>query len=139
MWVCPACARHFKHQNQSHSCLVVPIEKHLKGKPETIKQLVHQILLMVEGFGDVQVSSVKHAILVSSTSTFMALKVKKDRVEVEFVLKDPRDGFPVYKVVRVSKHRVAHFVAVGSLEEVDQPLLDLIRKAYEVGRFSSCW
>ncbi|MBE0648189.1 MAG: hypothetical protein IH596_10425 [Bacteroidales bacterium] len=92
------------------------------------------ILENVKSFSDVQVSSVKNAILVSSVSTFLALKVKKDRVEIEFVLTEVREGFPVNKVVRVSKNRVAHFVAVGSPEEVDDHLLGLITQAYQVVR-----
>ncbi|MFC2101677.1 DUF5655 domain-containing protein [Bacteroidota bacterium] len=108
------------------------LESHFSGRPEVLKNIVDKIITHAESFGEVHISSVKNAVLISSVSTFLALKVKKDRVEIEFVLSETREGFPVYKVVRVSKNRVAHFVAVGSLEEVDDYLLGLIRKAYQV-------
>lgn len=132
MWFCPVCNRKFKNTNQEHSCLLRPLEEHFSGKPEELEHIIRTILQHVNTFGYIQISSLKHAILIASQTTFLALKVKKDRVEIEFVLGEVREGFPVYKVVRVSKNRVAHFVAVGSLEEVDDYLLGLIREAYEL-------
>lgn len=134
MWECQVCHRKFKHTNQEHSCLVVPMEHHFSERPLALETTVRRILNQVELFGNVKVSSVKNAILIASASTFLALKVKKDRVEVEFLLKEAKEGFPVYKVVKISKNRVVHFVAVGSPEEVDESLMGLFREAYEIAK-----
>jgi len=132
MWECTTCHRSFKNKNQYHSCMVKPIEEHFRGKQPELEKIVLKILDEVQSFGEVQVSSVKNAILVAVESTFLALKVKKDRVDIEFVLNEVKDEFPMYKVVRVSKNRVAHFVTVGNIEEVDDQLLGLIRESYEL-------
>ncbi len=132
MWTCQTCHRSFKNKNQDHSCRVIPLREHFRGKPVELEKIVMKILEEVQSFGEVQVSSVKSAILVAVESTFLALKVKKDRVDIEFVLDEELDGFPVYKVFRVSKNRMAHFVTVGNIEEVDDHLLGLIRQAYGV-------
>lgn len=132
MWSCPKCQRKFKHKNQDHSCQVRPLREHFSGKPEALEHVVRLILREVQSFGEVRISSVKHAILVAAESTFLAIKVKKDRVEIEFLLPEEHAGFPVYKTLRVSKNRVAHFVAVGSMDELDRHLMGLIREAYEM-------
>ena len=51
-------------------------------------------------------------IFIKTKSTFMAVKVKRDRLDVDFFL-DHLENVPlVSKYLQTSKHRVAHVVPV---------------------------
>ncbi|PCJ89783.1 MAG: hypothetical protein COA57_01100 [Flavobacteriales bacterium] len=76
--------------------------------------------------------AVKSAVLLRRGSTFLALKPKKQWLDIEFMLKDKMDEFPVYKTFRLSKNRVAHYVRIESPKEVDRQLLNWLKEAYEV-------
>jgi hypothetical protein len=83
-------------------------------------------------FDDVKINSVKNAILFTAKSHFLAVKPKKSLLDIEFVLDEPVEGFPIHKTVRASKHKWAHFVRLEKPEEVDMQLAGWIQRAYKV-------
>jgi hypothetical protein len=85
----------------------------------------------VTAFGKVNISSVKNAIIVSSTSTFLAVKPKRDHADIEFLLDHEVNEFPVLKTFRVSRSRVAHFTRIGDPGDVDEQLMGWLKEAYE--------
>ena len=50
-------------------------------------------------------------------------------MDLEIVLSEEVNEFPVYKTVRVSKNKYAHFIKVEDPEEVDQNLKKLVIRA----------
>jgi hypothetical protein len=129
-WICPKCNRTFSSRNKDHSCLSLGPDHHFAGKPEKIKEIFDLILSITE-FGDVQTSFVKHAIIISAKSSFLALKQKKQYIEVEIVLNEEFSGFPVYKIVRASKYKYAHFVKIEDPKEVDENFKNLLIQAWK--------
>lgn len=83
-------------------------------------------------FENVKINSVKNAILFSAKSHFLAVKPKKKILDIEFVLDEPVEGFPVHKTVQASKYKWAHFVRLESAEEVDDQLKNWIERAYNI-------
>jgi len=125
-WICPKCNRTFRSKNQDHSCMVLGPEHHFKDKPEKIKKIFDLIISAISKYGKVQTSFVKHAIIISGKSSFLAFKPRKQYMELEIVLNEEWNGFPVYKIVRVSRNKFAHFVKIGEPEEVDPIIIKLI-------------
>jgi hypothetical protein len=134
MWTCPDCKRTFKNTRQDHSCTVTDIESHFIGKQENVKLTFEKLLSVVESFQNIKINSVKNAILFTATSHFLAAKPKKAWLDIEFVLDEPLEGFPIHKTVQASKTKWAHFIRLESSVEVDEQLLDWIRRAYEVSK-----
>ena len=132
MWVCPTCHRTFKNTNQDHSCEVTPLESHFFNKDPNVKAVFEKIHHEVSAFGDFRVNAVKHAILFTATSHFLALKPKRKWLDIEFVLPYPAEGFPIHKTVQAGKSKWAHFVRLESEEEVDPVLIQWLREAYAV-------
>jgi hypothetical protein len=131
-WSCPVCQRPFKHKNQMHSCIRVEVGEHLAGKNPHVVAIFQGLQAGMKRFGEVRVSSVKNCILFKSASTFLALKPKKEWVDIEFLLDQEIDEFPVHKTVRVSKNRVAHFVRLEHPREINRQLMRWLRRSFEI-------
>jgi hypothetical protein len=131
MWTCPDCKRTFKNTRQDHSCIVTDIESHFIGKQENVKLTFEKLFSAVESYQNIKINSVKNAILFTATSHFLAAKPKKAWLDIEFVLDEPLEGFPIHKTVQATKTKWAHFIRLESVEEVNHQLLDWIKRAYE--------
>ncbi len=132
MWTCPECHRIFKNTNQEHSCLVTDIESHFVEKQENVNSTFEKLLVVLKEFDKVTINSVKNAILFTTKTHFLAVKPKKAWLDIEFVLDEKIDEFPIHKTVQASKSKWAHFIRLGSVDEIDEQLLDWIKRAYEV-------
>ncbi|MBI1807513.1 MAG: hypothetical protein HYR76_10735 [Ignavibacteria bacterium] len=135
-WVCPNCKRNFKHKNQSHSCVRVDPEDHFLNKSPNVERVYKMLLAEVRKFGKVNVSPVKNCILLKTSSTFLALKPKKRWMDIEFLLDEEVNDYPIHKTVQASKRRFAHFVRLEDTEEIDKRLLSLLRRSYTLMKSS---
>jgi len=124
--------RSFKMTNQSHSCLVRDASHHFSNKKPEIKEIFDAITSIIDVLGPVQTSYVENAILIAATSTFLAVKPKKNRVDIEFLLDHEVTDFPVHKTVRASKNKIAHFVRFENAEEVDHVIANWLTEAYQL-------
>ena len=129
-WTCPNCVRTFKNTNQWHSCVDKILDEHFFNKEPGVRTTYDRLESTLKTFGKFQVSPVINAILFSSESTFLAVKPKNKWLDLEFVLDYQADEFPIHKCVQVSKTRYAHFVRIQHPEEVDEQLIEWIKKAY---------
>ena len=130
MWTCPNCKRQFKNRNQEHSCAVTDLESHFFNKEPRVKEAFGKLHREVSKFGPMSVNSVKHAILFTRGSHFLAIKPKKKWLDIEFVLPYPQEGFPIHKTVQAAKSKWAHFVRLETGTEVDEQLLAWLKEAY---------
>lgn len=129
-WICPKCSRKFKNNNQSHDCTYGSVEQHLAKSNKVVQHAAQVLLAFVQKLGPVQISSVKSGILVAGTANFLSIKPKKERLEVEFLLKEEITEFPVYRTFRVSKTKVAHYISIDSATDLDALIKGWIKKAY---------
>jgi hypothetical protein len=95
---------------------------------DSFEKIKNEVIL----FENVQINVVKNAILFRSKSTFLAIKPKKKFLDIEFVLDEKVEGFPIHKTVQASKFKWAHFIQLESPEEIDEQLLCWLRKAYDI-------
>ncbi|MEZ5084634.1 MAG: DUF5655 domain-containing protein [Bacteroidales bacterium] len=132
MWTCPICSRQFKNTNQDHSCVVTAIESHFLNKHQNVMNTFEKLQNEVLKFKAVRVNSVKNAILFTAKSHFLAVKPKKSWLDIEFVLDENLDGFPIHKTVQATKTKWAHFMRIQSVEEIDEQLITWLKRAYEI-------
>src|SRR5829696_160342 len=131
MWTCPKCGRNFKRRDQQHSCVLLKKEDLFEKKPEEFRRIFQKVVDIVDTLGDYRTESVPPDVIYFKTaSTFLAVKVKKAFLEIEFFL-DHQDPAPVVsKWLQTSRHRFAHVVPVEREEELDQQLQHWIRSSY---------
>jgi len=130
-WTCPQCHRQFRNKNQAHSCALTDPDTHFLACSPQVEASCRLLLDKVKEFGRINITSVKNAILISSKSTFLAIKTKKDHAGIEFLLDHEISEFPINKTFRVSRSRVAHFIRIGEPGDVDEQLMRWIRQAYD--------
>lgn len=131
-WTCPDCGRQFKHRNQSHSCLRLNPDDLFSGKETRVKEIYDRLLKEVGKFGDVNVSPVRVGVMLKVRSTFAAVKPKKSWVDLEFILDEEINEFPVHKTFRYTAGRWAHFVRLEHSKDVSKKLLVWLRRSYNL-------
>ena len=132
MWTCPDCNRQFSNTNQDHSCIVVDLELHFINKQQNVIETFQKIKNEVLLFEDVRINTVKNAILFRCKSTFLAIKPKKAFLDIEFVMDQKVEGFPIYKTVQASKYKWAHFMRLESPEEIDEQLILWLKQSHSI-------
>ncbi len=83
-------------------------------------------------FGDVTVNPVKTSIQIKAGATFLSVRPKRDRVEIEFQLGREIAKLPITKTFSISKNRFLHTAILESYEQVDQELTEWLRESYEL-------
>jgi predicted transport protein len=131
MWTCPECKRTFKRKDQQHSCTLISKESLFERRPPELKKLYDRIVKELKKFGEYKEETIKPDIIFFKTkSTFLAIKVKRDHLDVEFFLEKPEDVPPVSKYLQTSKHRVAHLVPVDQPGDINQQLINWMKRSY---------
>jgi hypothetical protein len=133
MWTCPNCKRSFKRKDQQHSCTLISKESLFEKRPAHLKKLYDRIVKEVRRFGEYREETVRPDVIFFKTkSSFLAVKVKKDHLDVEFFLEKLEAMPPVLKYLQTSKHRVAHLVPVDQPEDINDQLINRIKRSYQL-------
>ena len=132
MWICPNCGRNFKNPNQSHTCVVIKPEDLLQKCKVNVLQIYERVNSVVRKLGIVQVDCSSSTINYKNDLTFLVLKPKKGRMDLEFFLTEEVNEFPVSHTFRVSRNRVGHVVSLEDKNEIDSQIIRWITKAYQV-------
>jgi predicted transport protein len=133
MWTCPKCGRSFKRKDQQHICTLISKENLFAKRPPELKVLYEKIVKQVKKFGEYREETVNPDVIFFKTkSTFLAVKVKKDHLDIEFFLDHLEDIPPVSKYLQTSKHRVAHVVPIDDEQDINAQLIAWMRSSYEL-------
>lgn len=133
MWICPVCGRVFRNTDQAHTCELIIEEDLFRNRPPFLRELFVDLEAKVRLFGEYRKECVKPDVIFFKTkSTFMAVKVKKYHLEVEFFLDFLVDEPPVSKNLQTSKNRFAHIVPIDSPEDLQSQLLHWLQFSYNL-------
>jgi Domain of unknown function (DUF5655) len=134
LWRCPRCGRRFANRNQWHSCVPVTVRDHLRGKPTAVVALYREFARMVRGTGPLRVHPVKTRIAFISRMTFAGAVLRKDRLDVHFILARRLRSRRFRTVERYGPRSVGHYLSIRSLDELDDELRGWLEEAAAVGR-----
>jgi hypothetical protein len=129
-WACPVCGREFKNRNQSHSCEVRELESHFWDKDAIVFEIYSELISSVKKFGKININPVKNAIIIHSNKSFLAVKPKKQFLDIEFLLDYQSDYKMIKNKVQASKSRFAHFVRLTSKKDFTNRLINLLKESY---------
>lgn len=131
LWKCPKCGRQFARKGQSHSCRSYALEQHFKGK-ETGKLLYESFIKAVETpLGALKIESLECCIHLVSTVTFAAVKIYKNKIQVEFATDHPLESERFTKAEQLSAHRFLYFVDIMKEVDLDTQLIQWVVEAYD--------
>jgi hypothetical protein len=133
MWTCPKCGRTFNRKNQDHGCKMVSKESLFAKRIPELKKLYEKIVKEIQKFGEFREEPLPSAVIMFKTkSTFLAIRMKKDHLAVGFFLDEVEDVPPVSKYIKTSKDRWAHEVLVDRPEDINQQLINWIKRSYKL-------
>jgi hypothetical protein len=133
LWTCPECGRQFAKQNQPHSCREFALERHFEGKP-TGKRLYEAFRrALKKTMGPFKIESLECCIHFVSHFTFVAVKIMKGKIRIDFSLGRKLGNGRINKAFKMSANRYLYAVDVDDEEEIDDQLLKWIREAHDKG------
>jgi uncharacterized protein DUF5655 len=130
-WRCPQCGRRFKQRTREHSCDVRPLAAHLERASPAVKEIATSVFDTLARLGPHGVVPVKTMILLRATSNFAGLSVRRDALDVSFILRRSLAHRRIHKTERMGPSKYAYHVRLSSTAEVDRQLQEWLREAYE--------
>ena len=134
MWSCPSCGRSFKRKGQQHSCALVSEESlfEKKGAVE-LRPLYEKLVAAIKSIGHFSTEPIApNTIFFKAASTFMAIKLKKAAMEVEFYSDHLEENKQVIKSLQISKYRVVHVVSLQNEGDISDELIKWIAFSYSL-------
>jgi hypothetical protein len=108
-----------------------PLEQSFAGRPEWYREAFERIAAHLRGLGEVVLEPVQVGVFFKRSRSFAELRPMKSVLRVEFLLSRSLDDPRIAKTLPMSANRVACFVDLHSLDEVDATLLGWLAEAYD--------
>lgn len=133
MWSCPKCQRSFQKTNQAHTCQLLDIASLFERRSTEMRLLYDLVDRFVTGLGVCRKEAVSpDVIFYKSKSTFLAIKVKKKWLDIQFFLDHAEHVHPVKKCLQTSKNRFVHIVSIDQKLELNSQLKNWISSSYQL-------
>ena len=133
-WTCPTCNKTFAKVNQSHFCVVVPIESLFENRAAHLPELFQGMIDLIEGIGDFRITTSRKAITLYAANhkAFLGVELKKKFLDIWFFSPVETDEFPVFKVLRPTKKKYALFVRLENEEDLEMFPVHLVKGSYDM-------
>jgi hypothetical protein len=130
-WKCAGCGRQFGRRNQSHECAPSgSVASFFAGRPPEQRRVYDAIAKHLKTLGPVLVDPVAVCIMFKRTRTFAEVRSKRSALVLSVLLSrsvsDPR----IVKALRTSANRVAHFIELARVEDVDDAVRDWLSESF---------
>jgi hypothetical protein len=131
LWKCPKCGLQFEKKHQSHSCKLFPLEQHFKNKDKG-KLLYEKFELAIRReFGSLKIESLECCIHFVSTFTFVAIKILKNKIRVDFTLTHEIKNDRIKLVSHFSLNRYLYYIDILAEDEINTELIEWIKEAHD--------
>jgi Domain of unknown function (DUF5655) len=130
LWTCPRCRCQFKNRNQAHSCGQFTVEQLLNGKPQEIVELYERLDDLIRQCGEVVVAPTKTRVLFKVRTVFASVAVRKNWLDVVFVL-GRRLKHRRIKKSQEEYPGIVHLLRIEKAEDLDDDLAGWSQEAYD--------
>jgi len=107
------------------------LDESFAGRPLWYRDAFERIEAHLRGLGDVVVEPVQVGVFFKRSRSFAELRPMKSAIRAEFLLSRALEDGRITKSLPLSANRIAHFVDLRSLDEVDATLLGWLTEAYD--------
>jgi hypothetical protein len=119
-------------QGAEHDCWTTTEEALTRELPEDLRDAWERLRETAVGFGEQRIYASHSSIMFSQKVCYFFVRPKPKRLEVCFFLGRTLRSPRVRRTVPTSRHKVAHLVHIQHRDEVEAPLTDWLREAYDV-------
>jgi len=99
--------------------------------PEDLRDAWERLREEIGGFGEQRIYASRHSIMFARRACYAFVRPKTKFLEIFFFLGRTVRTPPVRKSMASSRHKVAHEVRVVHRDQIEAPLTDWLREAYE--------
>lgn len=118
-------------EGEPHDCWTTTEAALTEDLPEDLKDAWERLRETAVEFGDQRIYASHHSIMFSRKSCYFFVRPKKKHLEVFVFLGRVVKAPQIRRVERPSKTRIAHLVHITHRDEVEAPITDWLREAYE--------
>ena len=118
-------------EGEAHDCWTTTEAALTQDLSEDLRDAWERLRETAVEFGDQRIYASHHSIMFSRKSCYFFVRPKTKYLEVCVFLGRPVKAPQIRKVIRTSKRRLAHLLRVTHRDEVEPPITDWLREAYD--------
>jgi len=124
---------HFSAFSAGRICIKIYLMEAVltQNLPDDLRDAWDRLRETAAGFGDQRIYASHKSIMFSPKSCYFLVRPKRGFLEVCVFLGRTLKAPQVRRVDRVSKSKLAHFIQITHRDEVEAPITDWLREAYE--------
>src|SRR5688572_33306727 len=119
-------------QDAAHDCWTTTEAALTRNLPEDLRDAWERLRDTAAGFGEQRIYASHHSIMFSRKSCYFFVRPRRSFLELNVFLDRTIRAPQVRRVVEGSGKRRVHVIHVRHRDEVEQPITDWIREAYEL-------
>jgi len=116
---------------EEHDCWTTTEAALTKDLSEDLQDAWERLRETAVEFGDQRIYASHHSIMFARKSCYFFVRPKTKYLEICVFLGRPVNAPQVNKVIRTSKTKLAHLLRVTHRDEVEAPITDWLREAYD--------
>jgi hypothetical protein len=118
-------------EGASHDCWTTTEAALTRDLPEDLKDAWERLRETAVSFGDQRVYASHHSIMFSRKSCYFFVRPKTKLLEVWLFLDRPLKAPQVRRSDAASRSKIAHLIHIRHRDEVESPITDWLREAYQ--------
>jgi len=119
-------------EGETHDCWTTTEAAVTADLSEELRDAWERLRETAVSFGDQRIYASHHSIMFSRTSCYFFVRPKRNFLEVCVFLGRTLKAPQVRRVDRASKSKIVHFIQIRHRDEVEPPLTDWLREAYDL-------
>src|SRR4051812_5353115 len=119
-------------EGAAHDCWSTTEAALLKGLPEALLDAWERLRETAVSFGEQRIYASHKSIMFSRKSCYFFVRPKKKHLELCVFLRRAVEAPQVRRVDESSKTKKVHFIHIQHRDEVEAPITDWLREAYEI-------
>jgi hypothetical protein len=110
-------------------------EEQLEGLSDDLLDAWHALRSFCASLGDQEIRTSHRSIMFARKTCYLFVRPKKRFIEVNLFLEQALQSELIKKVSSVSKTKYVHVLELVHSDQVDQPLTDWIKEAFQISEF----
>jgi Domain of unknown function (DUF5655) len=123
-------------QGEAHDCWTTTEQALTRNLPENLQEAYERLRETAASFGEQRVYASHKSIMFSRKSCYFFVRPNPRFLEVCVFLGRSLKAPQVLRVEEASKSKLVHFIRITHRDEVEPPITDWLREAYEFGSTS---
>lgn len=119
-------------EGEAHDCWTTTEEALTRDLPEDLQDAWERLRETALSFGEQRIYASHHSIMFSRRSCYFFVRPKKSYLEVCIFLGRAVRAPQIRRVEPSSKTKRVHFIRITHRDEVEPPITDWLREAYEL-------